>query len=148
VKPYDKVISDDRVDFGGEASGYHYSLHVPAGALGIFDYMIITVDKDKASYRFAVPFSFNYRVLKSDGRTYEVLVENRTPYDIKISGIEVYMPKYDKYEIEAYYTDWGRKKKPVEYEMLERKDIGDMVYMRIAVNVPATYAVNVVVRGE
>jgi len=148
VKPYDKVTSDERVDFGGEASGYHYSLHVPAGALGIFSYMIVTVDKDGASYRFAVPFSFNCEVLKNDGRTYEVLVTNRTPYDIKVSGIEVYMPKYDGYEIETYYTDWGRKKKPVEYEVLEKEDIGDMVYMRIAVNVPATYAVDVVIRGK
>ncbi len=147
-KPYDKVTYDERVENGGYAAGYHYSLHVPAGALGIFDYLIVKVDGNKTSYRIAVPFSFNMEVLKNDGRTYEVLITNRTAYDIDVSGVEIYMPRYEKYEIEAYYKDWGRKKKPVEYEIVERRDVGNMVYMRLKVKVPATYAVNIVVKGE
>ena len=58
------------------------------------------------------------------------------------------MPRYEKYEIEAYYINWGRKKTPVDYEIVERKDVGGMVYMRIKVKVPATYGVHVVVKGE
>ena len=147
-KPYDKVTYDERVEFGGHAKGYHYDLHVPAGALGIFDYMIVNVDGEKISYRLAVPFQFDYEVLKNDGRTFEALVTNRTPYDIKVSGIEVIMPKYSDYEIQAYYKDWGRKNKPVKYEVVEKKDLGSRVYMRISVVVPATYAVNVIVKGK
>ncbi len=146
-KPYDKVTYDERVDFGGYASGYHYAMHVPAGALGIFDYIIATVDGTKTSYRFAVPFSFNKEVLENDGQVYHVLITNRTPYDITSSGIEFYMPKYEKYSVEAYYIGWGRKKHPVDYSVLEKRDVGNMVYMRIAVKVPATYAVHVVVKG-
>ncbi len=146
--PYNTVKSDERVEFGGRAKGYHYDLHVPAGALGIFDYMIVNVKGDDVSYRLAVPFSFDYEVLKNDGRTFEALVTNRTPYDIEVSGIEVIMPKYDTYEVKAFYRDWGRKDKIVDYEVVEKRDLGSRYYMRIKVKVPATYAVNVVVKGK
>ncbi len=146
--PYNTVESDERLEFGGEAKGYHYELHVPAGALGIFDYMIVKVDGDRTSYRLAVPFCFDYEILKNDGRTFEALVTNRTPYDIEVSGIEVIMPKYEDYEVKAFYKDWGRKEKPVSFEVVEKRDLGNRVYMRIKVEVPATYAVNVVVSGK
>ncbi len=147
-KPYDKLTYDGRLEFGGYAAGYHYALHVPAGALGIYDYMIVTVNGNKTHYRITVPFSFNVRVLKNKPACYEVLVTNRTPYDVQANGIEARLYGVKDVKIEAYYTDWGRKKKEVEYKILEKKVDEKGVYVRVGVVVPATYAVNVVIRGR
>jgi len=43
---YKGVTSDPEFDHGGWASGYHYNLHFPIGALSIFAYMIVTVNGD------------------------------------------------------------------------------------------------------
>ena len=147
-KPYNKVESDERVDNGGYASGYHYSLHVPAGALGIFDYMLAVFDGKDMKYRIVVPFSFNMQILEDTGYRYHVLVTNRTAYDFYAAGVKAYVKKGKNVKVKAYYVNWGRKEVPVDYEILEKRDLGDMVYLRIGVKVPATYAVHVVVESE
>ncbi len=148
VKPYNYVTSDPRVEFGGEASGYHYSLHVPAGAMGIFDYMLVSVKGGQTSYRLVVPFSFDMELLESSSKLYHVLVTNRTPYDIWAGGVEAVLKGCKDFDVKAYYVDWGRKQKEVEYKILEKKVYDDGVKVRIAVEVPATYAVHVIIEGK
>jgi len=152
---YKGVTSDSEFDHGGWASGYHYNLHFPAGALSIFAYMIVTVDGDEVSYELVVPHSFEVKYVKgNDGISPEAvaIVANRTPYERTFKGLTFLMPfSANGYEVSGTYVDWGRNVKPAKKppKILEVKKINDyMVKVRVEVTVPGADSVDVMVKTK
>ncbi|RKX54009.1 MAG: hypothetical protein DRP30_03230 [Thermotoga sp.] len=154
-KPYDKVTFDPRFDHGGHAKGYHFDLHVPAGALGIFAYMIVTVNGDDVSYELVVPFSYSVKYVKgNDGVNDEAIaiVANRTAYPRTLRGLTFIMPYSENgYEVSATYVSWGRQVKPakIQPKIVEVKKIDDYrAKVRVEVTVPAGDSLDVVLKAK
>ena len=152
---YATTTFDPRFDHGGWAKGYHYDLHIPAGALSIFSYMLVTVDGDKVSYDLLVPQSFDVTYLEgNDGVSLvsSAEVANRTPYTRTLKGVTFFMPySKDGYEVEGTQINWARKVSPAKKqpEILEVKRINNyFAKVRVAVEVPAAYSITVTVRAR
>ncbi len=152
---YATTTFDPRFDHGGWAKGYHYDLHIPAGALSIFSYMLVTVNGDKVTYDLLVPQSFDVRYLKgNDGISLEASAEvsNRTPYTRTLNGVTFLMPySKDGYEVEGTQIDWSRKVSPAKKQpkILEVTRVNEyFAKVRVGVEVPAAYSITVTVKAK
>ncbi len=149
---YDTVGSDPAVEHGGSARGYHYDLHLPAGAFSFFSYMLVTVDGDKVSYELLVPHHVDVEYADGNDGVSPVAtatVANRTPYRRTYRGIWFLMPSSQAgYEVSATQIDWERKERPVDEAMqpriLEVEPVnGYQSRVRVAVTVPGAFSVDV-----
>ena len=151
---YKEVKSDPEVEYGGRAKGYHYDLHFPAGALSIFSYLLVTVDKDKVSYELLVPHSFEVTYLKgNDGICPEAsaVIDNRTPYRRTLRGVTFLMPYSEKgYEVSGSYVgsrDWKVKPAKVAPEVLEVKKVNDsLAKVRVKLTIPGSNSIDVLLK--
>ena len=146
--------SDPEVEHGGRAKGHHYDLHFPAGALSIFSYMLVSVDKDKVSYNLLVPHSFGVKYLKgNDGISPEAsaVIDNRTPYKLTLRGVTFLMPYSNRgYEVSGAYVgfrDWKVKPAKVAPEILEVKKVSDsLAKVRVMATIPGSYSIDVLLK--
>jgi len=151
---YKTLKSDPEVDHGGRAKGHHYDLHFPAGALSIFSYMLVTVDKDKVSYDLLVPHSFEVKYLKgNDGISPEAsaVIDNRTPYEQVLKGVTFLMPYSEKgYEVSGSYVgfrDWKVKPAKVAPEVLEVKKVKDsLAKVRLKLTISGSNSIDVLLK--
>jgi len=148
---YAGLTSDPAFENGGSAKGYHYDLHLPAGAFSFFSYMLVTVDKDRVSYELLVPHHMEVNYAGgNDGISPVAMatVANRTPYQRTYRGIWFLMPYSQAgYEVSGTQIDWDRKESPlddaIQPRILEVKQINDyQARVRVAATVPAAFSVD------
>lgn len=147
---YSTTTYDPQFENGGRASGYHYDLHLPAGGLSIFSYMLVTVDKGKVSYDLLVPQSFEVVYTKgNDGISMDAsaVAANRTPFTRTLNGVMFLMPYSEKgYSVTGTQIDWGRKESPakVQPKILDIQRVSEyFAKVRVGVEVPASYSITV-----
>ena len=147
---YSTTTTDSQFENGGRASGYHYDLHLPAGGLSIFSYMLVTVNGDKVSYDLLVPESFEVTYTKgNDGISMDAsaIAANRTPFTRTLNGVMFLMPYSERgYSVTGTQIDWGRKESPakVQPKILEVQKIDNyFAKVRVGVEVPASYSITV-----
>ncbi len=148
---YKTLKSDPAIEHGGHAKGHHYDLHFPAGALSIFSYMLVTVDRDKVSYNLMVPHSFEVTYLKgNDGISVEssAVIANTTPYEWTLRGVTFLMPYSEGgYEVSGSHVgfrDWKAKPAKVAPEILEVEKVSDsLAKVRVMATIPGSNSIDV-----
>ncbi len=147
---YSATTFDPQFENGGRAKGYHYDLHLPAGALSIFSYMLVTVEGNNVSYQLLVPQSFDVTYLSgNDGVSLNASAEvaNRTPFTRTLNGVTFLMPYSKKgYSVNGTQISWSRKVSPAKKQprILEITKVNDyFAKVRVGVEVPASYSITV-----
>ncbi|MCD6238235.1 MAG: metallophosphoesterase [Thermotogae bacterium] len=147
------VMEDPALDMNGVGQGYHCNVKFPAGALGIYNYILIKVNGDKVTYNVIEPYHFDYTYkYANDGSYYEnmVSVANRTTYNYLAKGLVFIMPGAKKYEVTAHEISWSRKVVLSKYqpEVLEVKNLPNgKARVRVQVFLPAGTTEDVTIRA-
>ncbi len=148
-----QVMEDPDLDMNGVGQGYHCNVKFPAGALGIYNYILVRVNGNKVTYNVIEPYHFDYTYkYANDGSYYEntASVANRTTYNYLAKGLIFIMPKAKHYEVVAHEITWSRKVvlSKNQPKVLEVKELPNgKARVRVQIFLPAGTTEDVTIRA-